>query len=380
MDQLTAYRILRLEPGCSVADIKAAYATLSKEYHPEEQPEEFQKIREAYVTLTRGSMRGRGNAAEQEFSYSAPSQRMQQQHTDQQQNINQQQEQQADRRQESRAEQVRQEKSWDFDSVLQQEQERKQEEEHVGEQQNDRQWDFDSTLHQAEQNEQARLFHAAQKALIEIEMVLAPENRNKMKLYQRFFKKEEYQPVLKTPAFMGGFARLLENVKLKKNIYDYIIDYYRFRGLNPNEMFPEAKALYYVLDQKRGMNAKQKGNVAYVIPIAVIAGLRAAVRSVGTDGGFGVIIFVVVLAVALIWLYRTLYKNRSSLFAQAIVAVVIIVSQFIVLMGDFYEPLMGYENGTFVAAILFLLGVVWLGVVGVVALVQKIKSVAGRKR
>ncbi len=224
------------------------------------------------------------------------------------------------------------------------------------------------------------MFRTSQKALIEIEMLLAPENRGKIKLFQRFFKKEEYQEILRKPMFMGGFAKLLVNMNLKKNIYDYIIDYYRFRGLNPNEMFPEAKALYQVLDQKRGMNAKKKGNVAYLIPIVIISVLRATRRSVNVNTGFGVVIFGIVMAMFLIWLYRALYKNRSSLFAQAMVALVIIVSQFIVLMTDLYVPLMGYENGTFMGAMLFLLGVAWLGIVGVVALVKKIGNAARKNR
>lgn len=62
MDQLTAYQILRLKPGSSVQEIREAYAKLSKEFHPEEQPEEFQRLHEAYTFLTRGARgRGRGN-------------------------------------------------------------------------------------------------------------------------------------------------------------------------------------------------------------------------------------------------------------------------------------------------------------------------------
>ena len=53
MDQLTAYQILGLVQGSTLEEIKAAYATLSKQYHPEEDPEKFQEIHEAYMTLTR---------------------------------------------------------------------------------------------------------------------------------------------------------------------------------------------------------------------------------------------------------------------------------------------------------------------------------------
>lgn len=42
MDELRAYKVLGLEPGASREEIKEAYARLSKEFHPEECPEEFQ--------------------------------------------------------------------------------------------------------------------------------------------------------------------------------------------------------------------------------------------------------------------------------------------------------------------------------------------------
>ena len=59
MDELTAYQILKLEPGSSTDEIKEAYSQLSKQFHPEEYPEEFQRIHDAYRTLTRRNQRAR---------------------------------------------------------------------------------------------------------------------------------------------------------------------------------------------------------------------------------------------------------------------------------------------------------------------------------
>lgn len=61
MDELKAYKILGLVPGASKEEIKEAYARLSKEFHPEEYPEEFQQIHEAYRLLSRGSRGGKRN-------------------------------------------------------------------------------------------------------------------------------------------------------------------------------------------------------------------------------------------------------------------------------------------------------------------------------
>lgn len=47
----TYYDILGLEPGASQAEIKRAYFKMVRQYSPEADPEQFQKIREAYEQL-----------------------------------------------------------------------------------------------------------------------------------------------------------------------------------------------------------------------------------------------------------------------------------------------------------------------------------------
>lgn len=53
MTRSRAFEVLRLDSNATTEEIKTAYAELSKKYHPEENPKEFQEIHEAYVTLTR---------------------------------------------------------------------------------------------------------------------------------------------------------------------------------------------------------------------------------------------------------------------------------------------------------------------------------------
>ena len=43
MDIAQAYSVVRIEPGCTEEEIKKAYAAVSKQYHQEEYPEEFQQ-------------------------------------------------------------------------------------------------------------------------------------------------------------------------------------------------------------------------------------------------------------------------------------------------------------------------------------------------
>ena len=55
MTKNKAYEVLGISSDASTEEIKAAYAELSKKYHPEENPEEFQEIHEAYSCLVRDS-------------------------------------------------------------------------------------------------------------------------------------------------------------------------------------------------------------------------------------------------------------------------------------------------------------------------------------
>lgn len=50
----TYYEILGLESGASQAEIKKAYFKMIRQYSPESDPEQFQKIREAYEQLKDG--------------------------------------------------------------------------------------------------------------------------------------------------------------------------------------------------------------------------------------------------------------------------------------------------------------------------------------
>ena len=126
------------------------------------------------------------------------------------------------------------------------------------------------------------------------------------------------------------------------------------------------------------MKKKRAGFWQGVLPVAAIAGIRAGTRSAkpGTGAGnlFG-FLFVVVIVIALMFiLYRQLYKNHS-----AMVALLLMISQFVILMGDFYAPLMGSDGGTVLAVFLFLMGIIWIIGVGIVAIIKKMSSFRRKK-
>lgn len=351
MDKAQAYAVLRIEPGCTQEEIKEAYAALSRQYHPEEYPEEFQQIHDAYRMLRR---------REQRHHTIPPVTVTGTKETDLQL---------GDVTEEADPQSV--------DINVTEERELQPVDANVTEEAAP-QYDFDEVIEEDQREEEQKQTYFIQKALIEMEMLLKPQYCNKVKLFQEYFRKAEYQEILKQPVYMGMLAELLKNSRLKPVIYDHIIDYYRFRGLNPEDMYEGAAKLYRVLDEKRGMKKKKTGTLQTVILVGAVAGIRAGTRSVSSDSGagklFGFLAVLVIVIALMFLLYRQLYKNHSSLFAQAITAVLLTVSQFLVLMGDFYTPLMGEGAGTGLAVFLFLMGAVWILGVGIAAVVKKLLS------
>ena len=402
MYESEAYEILHIKRGSSQEEIKKAYAALSKKYHPEEHPDEFQQIHEAYMTLRRRSRGQRserrnpeqepktmeaedasvGEAAEKvtpKSNHQGTFSEEELEGTEQNTNTS-----------EKSTDSTEAEAQGEYQEVTEDYAEKNAENQTVWESQSESaqqepapQYDFDEVIEETERKDAQRLILLIQKALVEMEMLLKPPYCHKLKLFQQFFRKPEYRTALKQPVFMARFADMLLDSHLKPMIYDYIIEFYRFRGLDPADMYEEAAKLYYVLDDKRGMKKKKVGFWQGVLPVAVIAGIRAGMRSAkpGTGAGnlFGFLFVAVIVIALIVILYRQLYKNHSSLFAQAMVALLLTVSQFVILMGDFYAPLMGSDGGTVLAVFLFLMGIIWLIGVGIAAIIKKMSSFRRKK-
>ena len=359
---MNPYEVLGVSENATDEEIKKAYAALSRQYHPEEYPEEFQQIHDAYRMLRRQEQRHHTihpvtvtGTKETDLQLGDVTEETELQPVE----VN-----------------VTEEADPETSSGVSAEQELEEQTENPEQSEAVPQYDFDEVIEEEQREEEQKQIYFIQKALIEMEMLLKPQYCNKVKLFQEYFRKVEYQEILKQPVYMGMFAELLESSRLKPVIYDHIIDYYRFRGLNPEDMYEGAAKLYRVLDEKRGMKKKKTGTLQTVILVGAVAGVRAGTRSVSSDSGagklFGFLAVLVIVIALMFLLYRQLYKNQSGLFAQAITAVLLTVSQFIVLMGDFYAPLMGTDAGTGLAVILFLLGGVWIIGVGIAAVVKKL--------
>ena len=260
MDELTAYQILKLEPGSSTDEIKEAYSQLSKQFHPEEYPEEFQRIHDAYRTLTRRNRRARNTENIEPIPVKFPVE----------------------------------------------------------------------------------------------ETIEAP---------------------------VGALAALIEESKLKKSIYTYIISFYRFKDKKRENLIPEGRALYDALNAK--VNIKSTSSpVKTAIPAGVVAGLWAGLRTQAhISRVFGsILLFLVFLAVC-VWIYKKCRdKNHSHAFSQVMVILFLNLFQFTACIFDFWVPVFGSADASidFVVNIL-IISWIWLIILGLIVVIKKLRFLLTRK-
>lgn len=327
MDKLTACRILGVAENAGRKEIREAYAALSKKYHPEENPDEFQQIHEAYLTLTR-RMRSENGPVNADTPYREPEPRK-----------------------------------------------------HAGNREvRTEDLDFDAAVGAAQQKEQERLHETVLKAAAEMRVLLEPQYKYKLRLFKEFFKKEEYQTALKTSEFMESFAEELKKTELKGIIYDYIIDYYRLKSADRRQMHRGAGMLYDLLDQRRGIMKKRIGPQFYAIPTGVLIAVRIVVRNgYRQSEAVGVLVWCVLALIGLVWSGKKLYENHSGIFSQFIVALILSAAQFFAVMFDFYAPLFGVDGGAVAAVLVMLAGIIWMIALAFAAVLSKLRNMSIRK-
>lgn len=404
MDELRAYQILGLEPGCSMEELRAAYANQSKKYHPEESPEEFQQIHEAYALL-KGRVRRGGRRQEASYPRQESEHFRQDSHPGQKPGH-------SGGESERKFENERGETAYHFDEILQNSQEQPKERieetesvirfkdnrEPFGEGDSakkpesaedsgtagafESRYDFEDALRQGEKKESQRIHENVLKALAEIQILFSPQYCNKVKLWKNFFAKPEYQEAIHTAEFIVGFADLLADRKLKKVLYSYFVSVYRLRGAEIEELTPEMRRLYAVLDQKMGgirMGTNRK--VFYGgIPAAVLVGLRSARVSLDDTQVLGALLYVVVTIFVCYLIFKKIYENHSSIFAQTIVALLVFVMQIVAILTPLNSKIFrSVETGDVFAVLVMMLALLWLGILGIAAIIRAMQRRGGRK-
>lgn len=310
MEQITAYRILGLEPGSSFEEIKEAYAALSKQYHPEENPEEFQRIHEAYQVLAKERRERRRNSRKEyyEQEVSKPEVVLEMPEVPDLETIPEIQE------------------FSEPEAIL--------EIQKAQEVQGYRKYDFEDAIKNAEEKETDVVL---QKAVAEMEK-LCTTYSERLNLFELFFRKPIYQPVLRRAEFIIELIEILKEIKLKKSIYLCISDYYQLREIDLQMASPEIKELHRLLDERCPFNKKadSKWKLAILLSTAafVVFGISRQLDIIRV-----VVVAVWILLVELsAWrFYQRMNENYSSVVVQAILAVGILIFNFIIEGNEVYE-------------------------------------------
>lgn len=335
MDQLKAYETLELNENASIDDIKEAYVRLSKQYHPEEYPEKFQSIHEAYSVLVRNNRRHHRT-----IHTSTPIFQTQKTPTQVSES----------------------EYEWKEEAI-----------------EESKELDFIEAENRALQQEKQRLHAITVQALEEFRTLLKPQYCHQLKKFKEFFHNDNYTEILRNDEFLMEMAELLSHSILKKNIYDYIIDFYRLRGLDIASLIPEMQALYRVLDEKRGMNARNKENatrttIPFILMMSIYRGMRSSVRALDNTQSFFALAFIGLLLLLGYKLYQRIYENHSCFFSQTVVLLLSIVLHVIVILFGLYGFVFGdIDLGNIFAFFFIFIALVWLIILGFIALVKKIK-------
>ena len=161
MDKAQAYAVLRIEPGCTQEEIKKAYAALSRQYHPEEYPEEFQQIHDAYRMLRRQEQRHQTihpvtvtGTKETDLQLGDVTEETELQPVE----VN-----------------VTEEADPETSSGVSAEQELEEQTENPEQSEAVPQYDFDEVIEEEQREEEQKQIYFIQKALIEMEMLLKPQ-------------------------------------------------------------------------------------------------------------------------------------------------------------------------------------------------------------
>ena len=411
MDKLTAQKILGVSPQASKREIKKAYAAMLRMYHPEDYPEEFQKIQEAYETLNKGGFPGEGSGNEG-FSEGAFSENegfrkeeWQEEQEQKEENRGEQseddwedawesldkdeeawkrrQQEEQERRQQQEEQERRQQQEEQERRQQQEEQERRRQQEELRKRQQEEEYrrarqqkeeyrrkiqeeeyrkareelDFEKIEWKAREEKKLKEKETIAAALKDLELIVnTSSRRHRLKSYEEFFAKEEYKEVLFMPECVEGVCQILENTWLKREVYDIFAREYHMREYKPEQLKPGARKLYHILDEHCKFGKKRhKYQIGAGIFVAVLVLLRSLMRATDDNDWF---YFLLVLVIAgLYWGYHWLLKYYSRWRIHVVYSLGITVSQFIMLMADAYTPLLGNRDaGEVFGAMVFLGG------------------------
>lgn len=362
MDQLTAYQILGLKPGASKDEIKAAYASLIKKYHPEENPAEFQQIYDAYQTLRRFGTRNR-TYTQQEIIYSdrrsitAPEMtedffvEKNKQVVDESESNN-------------------EEDCFDFQGAIELAHETEQNEALQREV-----YEYEQVIVNAKKERMNKIPPEAVKILEEFKAIIAQNNGKKRKAFERYFQTKEYQKVFAMPEFMYELAILIAQSKLNTDICKYIFTVYGFDNKWRRSLGPKERKLYDALDEK--MVEKEESLLLLLIKAALIILFlifAIIIEKVGFWHNIGIFVLLGGACIASVGIYRkSMKKLHSHIFSQCMIVIFFNLVQFVAMLFDMWASICGgIDEGMDFAVNTMMVSWVWLFVLGIAFVIKLI--------
>lgn len=363
MDELKAYEIFGLQVGCSLEELKTAYTSLLKQYHPEEHPEEFAQIQEAYTVISRALRQQRRNSAP--VQEQTPEKRPQQE-TAQTLRVE------ISHPETEKPEGDKPHFQFEHYKTHWAEQESKPQEAV------EKPYDFERVLEEEETQETLQRQKLIEKALRRMEEITSPSLRNHTSLFEVYFNEQDVRDVLNEPEFMAGLTSILKSVKLKGPIYDSMIKAYNFKSCEPNHMITERFELYKELDSRRGIHRKKKqwGAVSFGLFAALAFGVKLLTRTARAIDSEMVTFLLMGLAVVavLITIGCVLYREHTLLASIAVPTACFAGLQFLASVWGTYQSVLGsLEVADTLAILLFFLANFVLLILAVCGIVQAVR-------
>lgn len=361
MDKLTAYQVLGLDSNASIDEVKEAYARLSKEYHPEENPEEFQQIHEAYVSLTRGGRRANRTMAVE----ASPIEKQVAPEVKESdlvfRNV-----------QKVEEEPVEEDQAPElsFGRSLKEAEKAQEVEEQA---QSD--FNFDASIKQAQKQEEELFKQNIQKCVNELEVLFTPPNCNELKRFKEFFGRKEYEKVFFSRPFIYYLAQYINQVELKYEVYSYIIKFYGLKNKKVEELIPEAQQLYKVIDsrysvthdavaaKRRGMFGGAFGGILYALFKFGPKMFKNMINQNANGNEVNFLVFVPVIIIGLIVyvIYKGYCKKYDIYVAMKKSAGWLFILSLPALIFDIWQPFFynNPSNSMDFAVITTIIGVMW---------------------
>lgn len=221
-----------------------------------------------------------------------------------------------------------------------------------------------------EKEDERRLHEEVLRALAEFKVLTTPAYCKKTKLFKEYFKKQEHYNAFRSPEFIKELSNLVDDSNLKKEAYYVIVSYYHLLDKDRNKIIPEAQLLYDALARKVDMKA-QKPAAAKLVPLAV---LPAIIRALRGSEMLTALFLLIMLIGAVIWMYISLSKKRSHVFAQYITLIVFNLVFFFTYALDFWNPLVSNPDIIlYIFVYTFLISVGWIIGLTFYVIIRKIK-------